>query len=179
MKADKDFRYVRRTWMGRHPGTGRRMAKITSGPIRLSFESKEQVVVVPENKDLFVITENAAAQACQQAQNGTQFGEQFSEFLGFIHSWCMKHSDRVRACYVTVGDIGLNVLLCQHAEDFDFDFDDEVAELDLALFNQFPLVRAEVLQIPNQCGTTSELSPETPDEVLVVYGDGSRPSSSG
>ena len=148
------------------------MADATVGTIRLSFESKEQVVVIPENEDRFITTASAAAAACQQAQDSRAFDEQFSTMLGFVHEWCVKRPEKVRACYVTVGDHGLNVIVCTHTGDYDFDFDDDVAELDLSLFQNFPLCKTDVLQLPQQGALTDQFpSDAVTSDALVVYAD--------
>lgn len=149
------------------------METTTTGPIRLSFESKQTVVVIPENEDRFLITSRAAAQACQRAESEQEWSAQFSDFLKFLHGWCESHSDKVRACYVTVGDNGMNVLILLRSDHYDFDFDDDLADLDLTLFQQFPMCTADVIQVPDQPALIEEVqSDQLESEALIVYGDG-------
>ena len=156
------------------------MENTATGPIRLSFESKQHVVVIPENEDRFLMTSQAAAHACQQAEKKHEWDAQFKEFLGFINGWCGVRNEKVRACFVTIGDHSLNVLVLLQSNDYDFDFDDDLAELDLALFQKFPLCKADVIQIPNQSALTVELSlVQLSSEALVVYGDGAGSPESG
>lgn len=153
------------------------MADALVGTIRLSFASKEQVVVIPENEDRFITTASAAAAACQQALDSRFFDEQFSAMLGFLHQWCVERPDKVRACYVTVGDHGLNVIVCTHTHDYNFDFDDEIAELDLSLFQNFPLCKTDVLQLPQQDALTNQFpSDAVTSDALVVHADSPEPS---
>lgn len=140
-------------------------------PIQLNFESKRQVVVSPDDKDRFVTTEGDAAKACKRAENDNEFKDQFLSFLSHLHDQCLELEEKVRACYVTVGDSSLNVLLCLHEEGYNFDFEDTVVELDVDFAKRFPLCVFEILQIPNQTTLTNEL----PGEALCVYGDGKRP----
>jgi hypothetical protein len=152
----------------------------SSGPIRLSFESKRQIVVIPENQDRFLTTASAAAQACQQAEKQSEWVEQFKEFLGFIHQWCIDHGDKVHSCYVTIGDHSLNVLVCLKGDDYDFELDDQLAELDLALFDRYPVCTADVIQIPNQNALTEQFLPkQASSEAMQVYGDGAGSSEAG
>ena len=137
-------------------------------PIRLNFESKRQVVVSPDDEDRFVTTEGEAALACKRESDDKEFKEQFLQFLTHLHDWCSRFTDVVRACYVTVGDSSLNVLICLHKKDYNFDFEDTIVDLDIEISQKFPLCIIEVLQVPNQSSLTRDL----PDEALFVYGDG-------
>ncbi len=141
-------------------------------PIRLDFQSKRQVVVSPDDEDRFVTTEGEAAIACKQWSNREMFKEQFNAFLTEIHDWCEVRSAKVRSCFVSIGDSSLNILICTHGVDYDFEFDDAIVNLDVSLSEKFPLCIAELLQIPNQAALTKEL----PKEALWVYGDGGRTS---
>lgn len=143
------------------------METVKSNPIRLRFESREQVVVIPDDEDRFVITEGEAARACKRAVDDKEWKEQFDPFLLFIHDWCEEHASDVKAGYVTIGDIGLNVLICIKSKDYSFDIEDTLVELDFALADQFPSCETEVMQIPNQDTLTDVLS----SEAMMVYGD--------
>ncbi|MBI1901024.1 MAG: hypothetical protein HYS13_07930 [Planctomycetia bacterium] len=126
-------------------------------------------MVEPDDEDRFVVTAREAALACKQALDSIEWSKQWNDFLVRVHAWCQDHSSAVKAGYVTVGDSALNVLVCVKATDYNFDLEDELAEFDLELSQQFPLCRADVMQIPNQ----SELKSGLPGEAaLVVYGDG-------
>jgi hypothetical protein len=126
--------------------------------------------VIPDDEDRFVTTAAKAARACKSAAEEKQWNEQFTAFLASIHRWCAVHADRVRAGYVTVGDSSLNVLIGLKEAHYDFDFEDTLVALDMELAERFPQCIAEVLQVPNQEGLTSELS----SEALCVYGDSER-----
>jgi hypothetical protein len=140
-------------------------------PIRLSFESREQVLVIPDDEDRFVTTAAEAARACKQADDSREWQKQFNEFLKYLHKWCDDNSNRIESGYVSVGDSGLNVLLVLSSEGYDFDFEDEIVELDLALARDFPLCTSEVMQVPKPCAVESEtISPEA----ICVYGNSRR-----
>ena len=147
--------------------------KAGQSPIRLDFQSETQVIVVPDDKDRFITTAGEAARACQQAENGIEWNRQWQEFLSYLNNWCRSHKDSISACYVSVGDSEINVLLCTSFESYNFDLEDVIAELDIDLATHFPVVSSEVIQIPNQPSLTSEL-PAT--EAVLVYGDGCRTS---
>jgi len=144
-------------------------------PIQLDFRSEETVLVTSDDEDRFVTTSGEAALACKQADDNREWSRQWNDFLAFLHHWCKNHSDIVDAGYVSVGDSGLNVLICIRSEDYNFSIEDDLVKLDLLLAKDFPLCVADVMQIPNQRNLRSELSSET----LLVYVDGKRTSNSG
>ena len=151
-------------------------ARSIAKPIQLHFESTNQVLVVPDDKDRFVTTESEAARACRQMEHTKEWSNQWNDFLVYVNAWCKNHSDSIEAGYVSVGDSALNVLLCLRNQDYDFDLEDAIAELDLELSEKFPLCTAEVMQIPNQ----PQLRAAFQQEVIAVYGDGERsPEASG
>jgi hypothetical protein len=148
------------------------MADEKTKPIYLTYRSIEQVVVEPEDQDRFVTTVQEAARACKSAQDGSQWRQQFEAFLAFIHEWCKQRQDRVESGFVDVGDGGLRVSICVTSENFDFDFEDEVTELDIVLAQKFPQCLSEVTQIPRQVAQLLDLS-----DAIVAYGD-TRPAPS-
>ena len=143
--------------------------------IQLDFRSEETVIVTSNDEDRFVTTSSEAALACRQVEDSREWRRQWNEFLAFLHQWCKKHHGFVESGCVSVGDSGLNVLVCTHNEDYDFSIEDDLVKLDLSLAKRFPLCCADVMQIPNQRSLRSELSSES----LLVYGDGKRSSASG
>lgn len=147
------------------------MAKTAAKPIHLTFRSVEQVVVEPDDNDRFVTTAAEAARACQQAQATKEFQDEFKAFLSHIHGWCTAHGKEVESGYVDIGDGGLRVNICMKSDDFDFDFDDLITELDIELAQQFPKCIAEVTQIPREVCRKLDVDAEFS---LQVYGDAER-----
>jgi hypothetical protein len=145
-------------------------------PIHLHFKSQETVVVVPDDEDRFVLTAGEAALACKQAKDSQEWNRQWNDFLFHIHQWCKAHESEVDTGYVTVGDSALNVLIGARGEDYNFDIEDALADLDLELANEFPLCVAEVMQVPDQRHLRGDLSG---DAILVVYGEGQRARAAG
>jgi hypothetical protein len=148
-------------------------SKIRQRPIELHFESTEQVLVVPDDRDRFVTTMGEAARACQQADNTREWDQQWNDMLFYVHEWCKAHEPIVNEGYVSVGDSAINIIICVASEDYDFEFEDELAEFDLELSRKFPLCRTEVMQLPNQADMKAGLSSRS----MKVYGDGKRASA--
>jgi hypothetical protein len=148
------------------------MTEDKTRPILLTYRSVEQVVVEPEDQDRFVTTVQDAARACKSAQAGSEWQTQFEQFLSRIHEWC-KGFAVVESSFVDVGDGGLRVSICTTNEDFDFDFEDEITELDIALAREFPNCLSEVTQIPRPVRARLDLS-----GAIMTYGDARTASSS-
>jgi hypothetical protein len=148
---------------------------VSAGPIHLSVRSVQQVVVEPEDENRFMMTAKEAARACEQAQNEKDLREHFTQFLVYLMGWCNKHETEVHACYVYPGDGFLNVLVCTRGEEYRFDFDDAVTELDIDLTRQFDWLTAEVMQVP-EGAREGHVSLE---KAILVYGDGSGPRAAG
>jgi hypothetical protein len=137
-------------------------------PIRLDFKSVEHIVVVPEDEDRFMTTVREAAIACKNAQDEKKWKEGFDEFLIFLRGWCNSHKNKVAKCFVQIGDGILNVLICTHKDEYDFDFDDDVTELDLAIIAKFEWAVVEVMQLPSNTADSNI----SKDKAIQVYGDG-------
>jgi hypothetical protein len=152
------------------------MANTTTRPIHLTFKSVEQVVVEPDDNDRFVTTSAEAARACQQAQATKEFQDEFKKFLSYIHGWCIEQAKAIESGYVDIGDGGLRVNICMKSDDFDFEFDDKITELDIKLAQEFPSCIAEVTQIPKQVCGKLELDAEYS---LQVYGEAGRTPEAG
>lgn len=145
----------------------------TAGPIHLSFRSIKQVVVEPADENRFMMTAIEATRACEQAQGEMELRESFTKVLIHLREWSSKHADKIFSAYVCPGDGHLNVLILTKGEDYQFDFDDIITELDLDLVRQFPWLVAEVIQAP-ECAREGQIVLE---KAIVVYGDGSSPHS--
>lgn len=148
------------------------MSEEKAKPIYLTYRSVEKVVVEPDDQDRFVTTVQDAARACKSAQVGTEWQAQFENFLARVHEWCEARKDRIDSSFVDVGDGGLRVNVCTSMADFDFDFEDEVTELDIELARDFPHCISEVSQIPRPVLARLDLS-----DAIVTYGDSATASN--
>lgn len=139
-------------------------------PIRLDFQSVQQVVVTDKDGDRWVTTVREAAQACRSALDQKEWAEQFGAFLARIHEWAKEHADVVSAAFVGVSSEGLTGVIITKGQDYRYDFDDDVTELDIELANRFPSCRADVLHSPE--GEPESRIPYIPlDRAVQVYGN--------
>ncbi len=139
-------------------------------PLRLDFQSVQQVVVTDNDGDRWVTTVREAACACRTALEEKEWREEFEAFLSHIHEWAKKHAETVAAAFVGVSSEGLTGVIITKGKDYLLDFDDEVTALDIALAKQHPNVRADVLQSPE-----SEAASRVPyislDRAVQIYGN--------
>lgn len=99
-----------------------------------------------------------------------RFWQQFrDEFLSAIHAWCVRHADRVAACYVPFSRDHLRVFVARRSRTFDFSLSDDLTDLEMDLFDkQWP---ADINQIPNGPATTLAAFFK-PAESIQVYANG-------
>jgi hypothetical protein len=116
-----------------------------------------------------MMTAKEAARACQVAQSEKELRDAFGQFILYLHEWCKSRAADVHTAYVYPGDGFLNILICTRGEDYRFDLDDPVTELDLDLTRQFGWLVAEVMQVPEG----SREGHIALEKAIIVYGDGS------
>jgi hypothetical protein len=146
-------------------------------PARLSFEDGE-VVVTPRDRDIFLISAEKATEACRDAVKLGERIERFqTEFLVPLHDWCVRHADRVHACYLAPPVGHLQVFLVTTSPRYDFNLGEEIAtfERELAASGW----QVGVSQLPG-AGDDSLGTFFSPDGALEVYAQqGTAPHESG
>ncbi|MFQ5806434.1 MAG: hypothetical protein ACE5I3_08290 [Phycisphaerae bacterium] len=110
----------------------------TTEPIRIDFKSETRVVVTAADEERFVTTSKEAARACKVAENVKDWYDGFDEFLAYVHQWCTERAGTPVRCYVAVSDDGLRILIVTRGKEYNFEFDDEVSELEIQLAHRFP-----------------------------------------
>jgi hypothetical protein len=144
-------------------------------PIRLDFQSVQQVVVTGKDGDRWCTTVKEAAAACRSALNEKAWEEAFQGFLSSIHEWSKLRSDKVEATYLGISSEGLTGVVITKGTDYRFDFDDEVTALDIDLAEKFPACRADILQAP-EGDPISRIPYISIENACLVYGNSSQSS---
>jgi hypothetical protein len=120
-------------------------------PIVLDYKaSRGKVLVKPANDDLFFMSVQRAAEACQMADKAYAFGSQFRALLNKLGTWIVAHRRQIGNAFVTVRDGGFLFLVIQKKAVLDMDFEKEMTDLDLAVCSDstFSLLRLNVLALP-------------------------------
>lgn len=111
-----------------------------------------------------------AARACKEAEDLLKWNKGFQSFLGYINAWCRKRPTDVARAYMSFSNEGLDVFILTRGSAYRFDMDDEIADLDIILAQQFPRCPAEVSHFP-ELPTESLTSFFDPQKALQLYGD--------
>ena len=99
-------------------------------PVRLSYRDG-QVMVTPEDQDIFFISAEKAMDACREAVKTDERIAAFkARFLLPLHQWCDAHADRVAACYLPLPAGHLQVYIVTTWKRFDFGLAEEIAGLE-------------------------------------------------
>lgn len=123
-----------------------------TGPIRLSEreDAARQVVVHPENDDLFVLTGRQAIDGCRLGISLKVWLDELDAMSGFVAEWCDAHRDQVDRCALVPRSGNLLLFVSPTSPQFDFDLADAMVDLDLTVSRQFRLGRVEVQQVPER-----------------------------
>lgn len=111
-------------------------------------EAERQVVVTTEDEDRFSLTCAQAIEACKIHTSRKVWFEELRSLFLHVNGWAIKNKDHVRSCYAQPRAGLVAIFIIPIKDSFDFDLADQIADLDLELSQEFPLVPAEVLQIP-------------------------------
>jgi len=134
-------------------------------PVRLTFTDGDKcVVVTPKDNDRFVITVEAAIQACEAQQRPVRFRNQMEALLARLGQWLLEHRAEVKTGIVTVRNTDLLFIAVQRNSHYDRDLEDSLTDLDMEIAKdaEFDLVRLAVLAVPpmSQAGMSSFVCPQ-------------------
>ena len=137
------------------------------GPVHLRFDSGK-VLITPEDHPRFEMAAKRAVDVLHQMRSVDEVRRQFNEhYLPFLHAWCEKHADRVKACYLgSPTPYGLSVFVVAQTDDYDFSLGRHISEFALTLEREG--WSSNILQIPD--GEEDDLFTFfDPEESLQVY----------
>jgi hypothetical protein len=102
-------------------------------PIRLSYQDG-QIMVTPEDQDIFFISAEKATEACRDAVRMDERVTAFKEkFLLPLHAWCAQRADRVAACYLPRPAGQIQAFVVTTSSRFDFNLAEEIAAVEREL----------------------------------------------
>lgn len=117
-------------------------------PIQLRFDDHHKLEVIGEDQDRFYTTVSDAARACKRADDLETWIKQVKEFLVEINKWCESQSAIVHACYATWSEGHYNVIVVTKGDEYRFEFDDLVTELNLRLSEMYPDIPLDAIHVP-------------------------------
>jgi hypothetical protein len=136
-------------------------------PVQLSYQDG-QVIVTPEDQDIFFISAARATEACREAVRNDERISHFKEgFIVPMRNWCEKNKHAVSACYLALPESAvLPVYVIGAGEQYDFDLAEELAKMSREFDSKGWAVHAS--QIP-LCGQDILEGYFSLDESLQIY----------
>lgn len=142
---------------------------IQHGPIQIDWEDDGHVVVLDRDRHRFLMTMQQAADACAAGKMQMVWKEEFDNMLRRIHTWAKDRAGIVAAAYLAVVDRQIVFFIVPTSHSMDFALNDEIAQLEVELVQDFGNCRCEVRQIPGR--TVDALSTFLNlDGAVLLYG---------
>jgi hypothetical protein len=142
--------------------------KSQSEPLRLDFREERRLVVQTQD-DRYFTTSERMAEACRQSADVETWTNELHDFLADLHQWMRDHSEVVVGCYLAPGEGAMVAYVTTFGEEYRFDFDDDVVDLELRLHEVFPRHPVEVMHMPT-ASPDALRSFFSPDSAFQVYG---------
>lgn len=111
-------------------------------------DAKQQFLISPENKDLFMRTGKQVVEACQLGISVETWLQELIATFDFVRRWAKENQERIRSCYCSPDGGRVTFFVAPRSESFDFDIADDLAELNIQLIREFNVGRVEIHQIP-------------------------------
>ena len=139
-------------------------------PIQLNWDSHGDVVVLARDRERFLLTMQQAAEACARGRQQLVWKEEFDQLLKRVHGWAADRGAMVSSVYVGFLEGQVTFFVVPRGERMDFALSDEIATLEIELYQDFCNCKGEVRQIP---GHTLEALASFVDleQAILVYGD--------
>lgn len=118
--------------------------------IFLDESSNQNVIVVSKEEDRFVITAQAAVEACKASDRSIQFSNQFERLMVKLAEWVTERRSQISKAYLTVCQHGTLFVVIQKSASCQDQLVDELTDLDLFVANeeQYSLISMDVLSLP-------------------------------
>jgi hypothetical protein len=108
------------------------MSTTTTEPIRLRYREKDsQVMIEPEDEDRFSLFVEQAIKACRMFQDIQLFNEQLDHLKARLGKWVHDRAGKIHKAFLTIADNQFLFLVVLKEAEYDDEFEEELAELDL------------------------------------------------
>lgn len=111
----------------------------------------QDITVVPEDEDRFILSVEAAVKACQAHDKTVRFSKQFSESLQKrLAAWISERQEKIFKAFLTIRENGLLFVVVMRGAHYDRAFEDELSNLDLEIANdpELDLIHLDVIALP-------------------------------
>jgi hypothetical protein len=96
------------------------------------FAEGDVVTVTPRNQGRFEIQKDRAIEILQKAKQADQFELQFKLLLKQLAEWISVRQDKIANAFLTLQDGTLAFVVVREAAQYNEDFQDDIAEIDIA-----------------------------------------------
>ncbi|MEX0717716.1 MAG: hypothetical protein WD066_14070 [Planctomycetaceae bacterium] len=122
---------------------------VRSSIILLAEEDDANILVIPSDRDSFMVTVKEAVKACRAHGHQLEFRNQLEDLLEELHGWLQERKDKVHASYLSIRDNGLLFVVALKESRFDQAFADELTNLDLSIAtsDQYSLIDLDVMAV--------------------------------
>jgi hypothetical protein len=111
-------------------------------------DADPQVVLQPDNNDLFIRTGRQVIEGCRLGISIELWLEELELMQRAVHNWAAERAKLVRACYCAPRGGRIQLFFIPVSGQFDFDLADALAELNDELVRGFNIGMIEVRQVP-------------------------------
>ena len=147
------------------------MPGTTPGASHHVHNDDNEIVLHPEDNDLFTRTGKQVIEACRLGISVEVWLDEFKDMLAYASQWSRVHASHVRSCFCTPVGARDTLFFSPMGESFDFGLAEKLTDLNADLINKFNLGMVEVRQIPwSQLDRFLD-----PEKARVVYGDRPEP----
>lgn len=123
-------------------------AKPRTEPLHVRDDGGCEVVLHPEDNDLFVRTGKQVIDACRLGISVEVWVEEVTAMLGHVRAWAEAQNGRVRAAYCVPRGTRVVLFFVPASDAFDFDLADALAAINVELMKRFNVGTIEVRQVP-------------------------------
>jgi hypothetical protein len=109
-----------------------------------------QVVLRPENNDLFIRTGQQVIAACSLGISVELWMQEMQSMYEFVANWSKDRKDLIHSCYSLPQNSGMVLFFVVKADEFDFQLAGQLVDLNTHLITEFNIGMIEVQQIPHR-----------------------------
>ncbi len=107
-----------------------------------------QVLLRPENNDLFIRTGQQVISACKLGISIEVWIQEMQSMFASVSKWVEERRDLIEACYSVPRSSKMVLFFVTKSEQFNFELADQLVDLNTHLITDFNIGMVEVQQIP-------------------------------
>jgi hypothetical protein len=130
-------------------------------------DGSRQVILRPENNDVFIRTGKQVIAGCNLGISVDLWLDELHSLIAFVSDWTKNHSTTVEACFIEPRPRCVMLVFVPISKSFNFELADELVELNAKLIKDFNVGMVEIHQIPqDELGHFLD-----PSAARLIYGD--------